>query len=557
MLGVALRTNRRLRGKTPPPPQRQQTSLPAPLALEAEAPTDGKRQAYLVTLPCPRPGSVSSTGQPLVAPGSKTKAEVLACFLDACAHPDYANAWQGGHSRVELDKAGLWREFHEERQQRDEHDHIAALAQKGHDFRYLPVKRALLLRHGIASHWSCTHTGYWSCVRYCAMASPKKPDGAIDKAPELWSRQGAHPPVIDCCYAPVTERALTAKRQKMASAAAAAGKGEPKVNDLDVWALVVRSGVRNSEDDQTAHLQLAAYAKEHCGEAMVQYLFRRRHVLRKMIDDIWEWENVEQALAVARRTRLDALTAAEQAPCVCQGEWTAFVRSSLWQNGIRASELCYDILDALTRGRSETTPVIVLGGRQGGEGKSCFLKPLHSVYYGQDQVFATPESGNFPLMNLPGSKVAFLDDYRFNPDVVSWGTTQLWFDGSHVPIGQPQHVAGHSGNIKYKGTAPIFITCKLSDLEWLEWYAAINPDTGNPWDSEASMIMRRLKVYRFTQKVPKPRSQIPFCAHCFANFFKGTSSNVGAAGAELNSGRSSQGALRQGKRRRKGTVHGH
>ena len=82
MLAAALRTNRRLRGKTPPP-RRPQISLLAPLELEAEAPADGKRLAYLVTLPCPRPGSLSSTGRPLVAPGSKTKAEVLACFLEA------------------------------------------------------------------------------------------------------------------------------------------------------------------------------------------------------------------------------------------------------------------------------------------------------------------------------------------------------------------------------------------------------------------------------------------------------------------------------------------
>ena len=520
MLSAALRTNRRLRTKTPPPQRRPQTSLPAPLELEAEAPAGGKRQVYLVTLPCPTPGSVSSTGQALVAPGSKTKAEILACFLDACAHPDYAHTWQG-HSQVELDKVGVWREFHALNPQRhlqDEHDHLAVLAAKGRAFRYLPVKRALLLRHGLASHWSCTHTGYWSCVRYCAMASPKKPEAAIDGAPELWARSGVHPPVMDCCYAPVTEAALTAKRQKVVGEATADGKAEPKVNDLDVWALVVRAGVRNDTDDQTAHLQLAAYAKEHCGEAMVQYLFKRRSFLRRMVDDIWQWENVEQALATAQRSRRDALTAAEQSPCVCQGAWLAFVKSSLWQNGIRVPELCYDVLNALTRGRSETTPVIVLGGRLGGEGKSAFLKPLHSIFHGSDLVFGIPEKSNFPLLNLPYAKVCFLDEFRFDPDMVTWSAMCLWCDGSPVPIGQPQNIPGQTGNITYRGTAPIFITCKLSDLEWLERYAQVNPQTGAPWDAEASMIMRRLKVYRFTQKVPGPPSKFPFCAHCFAKF---------------------------------------
>ena len=95
-----------------------------------------------------------------------------------------------------------------------------------------------------------------------------------------------------------------------------------------------------------------------------------------------------------------------------------------------------------------------------------------------------------------------------------------WFDGSVVPIGQPQNVPGATGNIEYKGTAPIFITCKLSAMKWLEYYAQINPYTGDPWDADASMVMRRLKVYRFTQRVPKPRRQILFCAHCFAKLVK-------------------------------------
>ena len=519
-LAPAVARGRRLREKTPAC-FRVQASLPEPLKLDVndEASTDSKRQVYLITLPCPKPGAVSSDGRPLTAPGSKTKEEVLACVLDAFAHPVYTNVWLA-HGPVPLKQLGLWREFHKPgpAQERSVHDHLPALAVDNCTFRYLPVKRALLQRHGLASHWSCSHTGYWSCVRYLAVESPKKPEESLDKNPVLWARHGTHPHVVDCTYAPVTAGALTAKRQKLASQAARNGKAEPKVNDLDVWALVVRSGVRNDIDDQTAHMQLAAYAKQHCGETMVHYLFKRRHVLSRMIDDIWLWENIENAVLVARRSRLEALTAAELGPCTCGGAWPAFVVSSFIQNGIPIAELCHDVLTALTRGRSETTPVLVLGGRLGGEGKSMFVKPLRRIYDGF--VFATPERSNFPLMDLPHAKVALLEEFPWDDDLVSWAAMNLWFDGSAVPIGQPQNVPGATGNIEYKGKAPIFITCKLSDLERLEYYAQINPSTGDPWEANASMINRRLKVYRFTQRVAKPREQISFCAHCFAKFVK-------------------------------------
>ena len=71
-----------------------------------------------------------------------------------------------------------------------------------------------------------------------------------------------------------------------------------------------------------------------------------------------------------------------------------------------------------------------------------------------------------------------------------------------------------------QGKAPVLITCKLSDLEWLEYYAQIDPTTGNPWDTDASKVLRRLKIYRFTRRVPKSAAHMPFCGHCLAKLLK-------------------------------------
>ena len=335
----------RLRSKTQWPPQ---APLPAPLLLDDEATTDSKRQAYLITFPFPRQARAAS-GHALVASSSLPKATLLSKVLDAFAHPDFTNPWQE-HAPIGVLRLGVWREMHapDGSGAREEHDHVPSLAAAG--YRYLPVKRALLRRHGLASHWSCTHTGYWSCVRYCAVASPTKPYACLDHRPELWDASGVHPPVQDCCYEPVTSKALCAKRAKVVQAAAEAGEGEPKVTDLDVWALVVRTGCRNTVDDRNAHLQLAAYAKQHCGADMVHYLWKRRHLLPSMIDDIWQWENVEAASAAAQRSRLEGLAAAATGVCVCRGDWPSFVVNNFLLNGIPLGELCYDVHQALTKG---------------------------------------------------------------------------------------------------------------------------------------------------------------------------------------------------------------
>ena len=504
---------KRLRAKTPPP-QLPQSPLPSPLVLGDEAPDRMKRKVYLITFPHPRQERAAS-GERLVAPSSLTKEEMLERILDSFSHPIYTGLWLAGGG-IPLMRLGVFREWHKEGEDNAqyEHDHSPVLGVGS--FRYNPVKLALLRRHGLASHWSCTHDGYWSCVRYCAMPTPKKPRTCLDPKPVLWDATGSHPPIVlDAVHEPVTAKAMEARRQQRVLAAAETGKAEPRFTDLDVWSLVVRANIRNTPDNRKAWAQLVAYAKAHCGSNMVQYLFKRRHQLSHMIDDIWEWESIDDVAAFAQRSRMEAMEAAASAPCTCSGAWMAFVITSMMQNNINLAELCYDVLNALKTGRSEATPVIVLAGKQGGECKSAFLKPLHKIF--DEFVFNVPkEGGNYPLLDLEGAKVAFLDEYRFDPDLISWATQCLWFDGSPVPHGRPQNIPGASGNGNYKGTAPIFITTKLPDLQRLEYEAQLNPATGQPWNADASMVWRRLKIYTFLHRVNKPAKKMDFCVRCFS-----------------------------------------
>ena len=202
------RPSKRLRTKQSVP-QPLQAVLLEPPVLGEEGTAETKRSVYLVTFPHPRQGT-SIDGVLLVAPESMSKRQVMECFKDACARPVYTHVAaraEGFEGAVRLRRAGLWRELHKEDQSgtAHAHDHVAALASS---FRFLPVKRALLMRHGLATHWSCTHQGYHSTVRYCVMASPKKPAHCLDVDPVLWAADGAHPPVEECCYEPITAAAL-------------------------------------------------------------------------------------------------------------------------------------------------------------------------------------------------------------------------------------------------------------------------------------------------------------------------------------------------------------
>ena len=485
--------------------------------LASEEKSDaGRRLVYLVTFTHPK-ASHSASGRKLVAPGSMSKAKILQCLLDAAEHPEYTDGRSISLGRkVALKQCGIWREFHQPTAIGDvfTHDHAPVLAPPKQAFAFIPVKKALLTRHGLASHWSCTHLGYWSAVRYCCVPSPTKPAVSLDGDPVLWASHGPHPPLQQCREEPMTSKALQTRAEKKYMKAAEEGKPE-KVTEFDVWPIVVENNFRNGPDDDTAHVKLIAYTMQHGSMALQAFLFKRRHMLPGLIDSIWQWETIGSSLEDACRSRVDTLRLAAQGPCLCGGRWPTVVVQSTIANAIPLKELCCDVFGALRAGRAEKTPVVVLAGARGGEGKSFFMKPLLSVF-GDEHVFPCPEPGTFPLLELPGKKVAFLDDWRFDKTVLPYATQCRWYDGSVLKVSRPQNQTGLTGHVTYRGTAPIFVTTKLDAIERLEWLSAIDPATGAPYDTNASMVCRRLKVYKFRVRIVEPDQQIPYCAACFA-----------------------------------------
>ena len=109
---------------------------------------------------------------------------------------------------------------------------------------------------------------------------------------------------------------------------------------------------------------------------------------------------------------------------------------------------------------------------------------------------------------------------EWRPSGYRAATQRLWFDGSAVPCARPQNVPGMQVHFMYRGSAPIFATGKLDDIEELQKDGTVDPSTGKPLSSEASMLLRRLKVYPYRVRIPKPPSTC-HCGRCFASLVLG------------------------------------
>ena len=349
-------------------------------------------------------------------------------------------------------------------------------------------------------------------MRYGFIPSPKKPQEELDPKPLPWRRDGEHPSLFAASQEPFTAAATQRKREYAVKAASAAGEGEPRASELDLYPIIVRNGFRNTADAPWADKKLIQRVKACGTPALVQLTWRIRKKLPAIIDDVWSWETVGETLSWLGRSRLDCFVAASRGACVCQGVWRQWAEWVLCANSIDPTLLCGAVWQALRDGRCEHLPVIALMGRRGGEGKSFFFAPLRAIF-GQEFVQPTPQPGPFPLLDIETKRVALLDEWTFSEATLPLATQLLWFEGKAFPVTRPQN--NYVGHLLYAGAAPVFITCKQKDLGPILERAQIALATDQA--SEYTMLARRLQVFAFSQKMPvQPGFKIPECGACFA-----------------------------------------
>ena len=494
-----------------------------------------KRKAvYLVTLPHPRVALGLEARAGLRPPGDLSREDIARMFVDVFRAPEHVDParHRRGAPTLTLERLVVFREPHRVADTDGRfHDHYHVALVASNTFRFAAYKNALRTRYKLASHWSCSHDGYWSAVRYGVMPSPKKTQDGLDATPLTWCRRGEHPSLFDSAQEPTTAAALQGRREHAVKKASAEGNQEPRATEMDLYPIIVRQGFRNTPEEPWAEKKLILHLKTYGSPALVKLAWKIRSKLSSIIDDVWAWDTVGETLAALGQSRLEALTAAAASPCVCDGDWHEYVRGVFAANHISEKDLCRDVYTALVHGRSETMPVVVLAGARGGEGKSIFLKGLWAVF-GRERVFAAPDKGGFPLLGLESAKVAFLDEWRFNASVLPYAMQCLWYDGSALPIVRPQNIPGATGHLLYQGKAPIFVTTKYQDLDRLQQASADDPETGLPGNGDASMILRRLKIYRFSQRMVKPKRQLPYCGRCFARLVCGSVADGASQGVE-------------------------
>ena len=441
-----------------------------------------------------------------------SRSQMSNMIRDVVCRPDLD---RGGRPRQDdacpLQKLVVFQEKHEDGSR---HFHIALKFVRS--MRFLALKRTLRVRYGMCSHWSSSHTQWWSAVRYGTVPTPKKP--VVDDSPETWSADGGEFDLFEESQQPYNAGAWRARREKK-DCTASVEETAPTFTKLDFTSLVLSKNLRTKSG-------VLAYVQKHGTVAMQNFVCKNQRQLDKHIEDAMSWEDAPAQAASEQETDWAVVCRTAEATCGF-GENCEYAAAAedLFANNQRSfskAALAAALRAVVVGGPSKNTPVpFLVGGTNCG--KSTLVYPFDDVF-GFSSVFHKPalNDASYPLRNwLKAKRFVFWDDFRpveyAEAGVVPVATFLSAFNGDPFEVRVPQNT--HDGNVDFSWNRGVLFTGKTQGL----W----SPSQGVSQE-DIQHLRSRVVEFAFTRRLEQTKP-IAKCAVCMCRWIVN-----GAAAHDVN-----------------------
>ena len=189
----------------------------------------------------------------------------------ALTRQDLREAVLDSFCRDRADKLVVFRELREDG---DPHFHVAVRLKSR--ARFASIKKALRDRHGLPSHFSLTHTEWWSACRYGALPSQKKP--IVDLEPDVWTWDGRELDLLAESQEPWNAAGRKRRREQkdknaLSEDARPAKFGKPELTDI-----VLAAGL-------TTKASIMEYVQDHGTAQMQAYVQNNQRKLTEILQD--------------------------------------------------------------------------------------------------------------------------------------------------------------------------------------------------------------------------------------------------------------------------------
>ena len=425
-------------------------------------------------------------------------------YLVTCSHVDrgrfpervdfaeaVVEAFNSGVSQV---RAEYWACCLENHVEGGEHYHVCI--KLSGPKRWLSAKNFLLNNYETSVHFSNEHDNYYQAYRYVT-----KSDTSVfhsENHPNL-QNMGA-PRTAQCVRATRMRRAAANNTDEVEEAQQPQAKVQ-RLSNLEVAEFLVEHNIKN--DTQLfaeAHSQKSAGKKD-----LANFLLcRSSKAINDLIDNTWRMESAQTELDRANVPRMDVLMNCSMQECLneCNGVWGELARQVLQNNNIAVADFSSAVRDLLQRGRGKYRNILIVGPANCG--KTFLLKPLVQIY----KTFSNPAVDKFAWTRATEADIIFLNDFRWERDLISWKELLLLLEGEPVHLPAPKTFFKDDACLT-KDT-PIFATSKSV----ITFKGPYNARDG----VEDEMMASRWKVFKFTYQIPQERQRdIPACPRCFAD----------------------------------------
>ena len=428
---------------------------------EVGSESDGKKQrVYLVTISRVLPDTLQSTD--LVDISGFTRQDIAECVRKALQEP-VSTGTRGGRPRVQdaegeslVQKLVVFREQHSTG---EVHFHVAV--KLSHPMRFKMPKETLRKRDKLATHWSCTHSQWWSVVRYGYVATARKP--VVDDSPYIWTASGEELDLFFESQEPFTAKAwLRRHAQHEEDVAAGKPKCKSRFTKMDLTALILEKRIKTKA-------ALMEFVQDHGTAAMHSFVNQHQRKLTEYLEDAEEWSQARKTAAAEREADWDLLcrVAGQACPRGEQCPYRIAAEQIFDRNKhcLSKEELALALRASIQSGPSKTTRTVLIIGPTN-TGKSTLLLPFDKLY-GFRNVFHKPAlNSRFALRNiLKDKRFLFWDDYRpveFAVDTVPVATFLSLFTGLPFEVQVPQSF--HDGNVDFEWRHGCAMTAKEEGL---------------------------------------------------------------------------------------------
>ena len=252
-------------------------------------------------------------------------------------------------------------------------------------------------------------------------------------------------------------------------------------------------------------LALANVQKAEGKTDLAEFVFNRgNRVVEEVIATSWEMENASDVIERSKLTRLELLEKSLEDPSVdqCNGQWLQLPNQILRWNDVSREAFSQAVKDLLEKGRGKFRNILFKGPAN--TGKTFLLNPLNIVY----RSFSNPATSTFARVGAEIAELIFLNDFRWNPQIIHWHNLLLMLEGQPVHLPAPKSY--FSKDLEFTRDTPIFCTTK-HDLVYVKG-GAID-------ERETEMMAVRWHSFQFQRQIREAEQlSIPSCARCFAEF---------------------------------------